>query len=304
MNRIQRIGLGAAVFCLALGGAGCGGKEEGNDPAAAAKKAYEAAGAELKKAVGIISAYQPHLGPQDSKDKYAPKRRADLDRAATYAADEIRHAANIARQRLERSGDAIKDLVGALRAVSKACADAADQPAVEKCAAAVKALDEVIQKTDAASAAAGAGVKLPRVAPDSITDEAKKSLATFMKVRGPGPAEAAYIEKRADEKIAVADLISACQAAAEEAGATQSAFEKADEPLRLIGVTHKMSVDSQCNGLNGTDALRKDLEGCRKKAKSSECAIVCGKAKNILDEGVPAAAFTPLEKDYADICAK
>ena len=37
-------------------------------------------------------------------------------------------------------------------------------------------------------------------------------------------------------------------------------FEHADEPLRLIAVTHKLSIDSQCNTLNATDPMRKELQ--------------------------------------------
>jgi hypothetical protein len=303
---MDRWGLGAAAIALALAqSVGCKSEPEVDPAVEANKKAYEAASAELQKPVALIAAYLPYLAPPDTKDKYAAKRRPDLERAAAAAADEIRHAANGARQNIDRSGAAAtKDLVAALAAVSAACTEAGDPAAVEKCSASVKALDGALQKTGAAAAAAGVTAKYPRVAPESITDDAKKAIAPFLKAKGPGPAETAYWGKRADEKIAVADLVSACQAAADEIGATSQAFEKAAEPLRLIAVTHKMSIESQCNGLNATEAVRKDLQDCRKKAKSSECAIVCGKAKTIVDDGVPAAVFASLEKDYADICSK
>jgi len=250
--------------------------------------------------VAIIAAYLPHLAAPDGKDRFASKRRADLEKAAQAAANEIRFAANGARQRIDGSAATTKDLVAALGAVSAACTDAADPAAVEKCTASVKALDGVLQKTEAA----GGTAKLPRVAPEAVTDEARAATAPLLRARGPGAAEKAYVEKRADEKVAVSDLVTACQAAAEEAGGTAKAFEKAEEPLRLVAVTHKMALDSQCNGLNTAETVRKELQDCRKKAKSSECAIVCGKTKTIVDDGVPAAAFSVLEKDYADICAK
>ena len=95
-----------------------------------------------------------------------------------------------------------------------------------------------------------------------------------------------------------------CQAAASEAEATQKAFERADEPIRLVAVTHKMAIDSQCTRLSTAEGLRKDVSDCKKKAKSAECKVTCGKAKNMLDDGLPAATFEPLAKDYAAICEK
>jgi hypothetical protein len=275
------------------------------DPVAEAnKKAYETASAELKKPVASIAAYLPYLAAPDGKDKFASKRRADLEKAAQAAANEIRFAANGARQRIDGSAATTKDLVAALGAVSAACTDAADPGAVDKCTASVKALDGALQKTEAAGLAAGGTAKLPRVAPEAVTDEARAATAPLLRARGPGAAEKTYVEKRADEKVAVSDLVKACEAAAEEAGGTAKAFEKAEEPLRLVAVTHKMALDSQCKGLNTAETVRKELQDCRKKAKSSECAIVCGKTKTIVDDGVPAAAFSALEKDYAEICAK
>ena len=37
-------------------------------------------------------------------------------------------------------------------------------------------------------------------------------------------------------------------------------------------------------------------------AKSTK--IVCGKVRGWIDDGLPAAAYVPIEKDYADICGK
>jgi hypothetical protein len=62
-----------------------------------------------------------------------------------------------------------------------------------------------------------------------------------------------------------------------------------------------MALDAHCGKVSATETLRKELEACRKK-KTPECATSCGKAKTILEEGVPAAALTPLEKEYADTC--
>jgi hypothetical protein len=61
-------------------------------------------------------------------------------------------------------------------------------------------------------------------------------------------------------------------------------------------------MDSQCRRIGEIEALGKDLAGCRKKAKSTECKVICGKARIWVDDGFPAAAFAPIAKDFADIC--
>lgn len=248
-------------------------------------------------AAALISAYRPHLKVLPSTDKYAPKRRPELDRASAAAANEIRHAANGARQKIDSSsGPAAKDLVTAFQNVAGACADATEDAAVDKCGASIDALDAALQKN------ADAGdKKLPRIAPESVTDDAKKAIASLLKTKGPGPAEEAYIKKRGDAAASAADLSTACQAAQAEVDAIAAQFEKADEPIRLIAVTHKMSLDSQCHKVEAAEGLRKDLEGCRKKAKSTDCKIVCSKVKAQLEE-LPAAVFSTLEKDHPEIC--
>jgi hypothetical protein len=168
----------------------------------------------------------------------------------------------------------------------------------------VKALDASLEKTGAAAAAMGVAGKYPRIAPDSVTPEAQAAIAPYLRARGPGAAEKAYVEKRQDPKASVADVIAACQAAQVDADAAASAFEKADEPIRLTAATRKMARDSQCRRLGELEGLNKDLVDCKKKAKSTECKIVCGKVKGWIEEGLPAAAFTPIQKEYTDICDK
>jgi hypothetical protein len=232
-------------------------------------------------------------------------RRTPPTRTTPTTPTSIRYAANKARQKLEvSSADATKDLQGALRVVTTACADAVEVDMLAKCRDAVKALDASLDKTGAAAAALGVAGKYPRVAPDAVTDEARTQIASFLKARGPGAAEKAYIDKRNDAKASPTDVIAACEAAQGDASAAAMTFEKADEPIRLVGVTRKMAMDSQCRRLGELDALSKDLTGCKKKAKSTECKIVCGKVKTWLDDGLPAAAFTPIQKDYGDICDK
>lgn len=282
---------------------GCGNKGSGDEKVEAEKKAFDNAAKMLVEPVGLISAYRPHLKAPDETRKFAPKRRSDVDRALTAAANEIRHAANGASQNVERAGAAgTKDLETALKAVAGACAEAADEAAFSKCDASVGALDAALVKADAARTTAGAATKIPRIAPESITAEAKKAIAGFLKVKGPSPAEVTYLAKRADAAVSATDLIAACQAAAGEAEDIQKQFEKAEEPVRLVAVTHKMAVDSQCGQLNAAETLRKDLGDCKKKAKSTECKVVCSKVKAVLDDGVPAAAFVSLESDHATIC--
>lgn len=291
----------AALVTLA---AGCKEVEE-TGGAAAEKKAQEEAIIDLKEPVALISAYRPHLRQPDGKDKYAPKRSSDTEKATICAANEIRHAANGVKQKLERkAASSTKELEIALRDVSVACADATELSAVEKCTASIDALDGTLKKIGDKSAAVGVVGKFPRIAPESITEDAKKAIAPYLKAKGSSAAEMDYLAKRADPAVATGDLIAACQAAAGEAETVAKLFEKADEPIRLVAVTHKMSVDSQCNALNGAEALRRDLNACRKRAKSTECKIVCAKVKTVIDDGVRAAAFTPLEKEHAEICEK
>lgn len=300
VNRAQnRTGI---LFVLALA-AGCGSGVD--EKAEAEKKALDAAATAIVEPVGLISAYRPHLAPPDDKVPYAPKRHADLDRAMGAAANEIRHAANAARQNVERAGAAgTKDLEAALKGVTAVCMDTQEPEVVAKCATAVTALDAALEKAEAARTAAGAAKPVPRIAPASITADAKKAVDSFLRARGSGPAEATFVAKRADASAAVADVVAACQAAGSEAEATQKQFERADEPIRLVAVTHKMAIDSQCNKMNAAETLRKEVLDCKKKAKSSECKVTCGKAKVMIDDGVPAAAFESFPKEYAEICEK
>lgn len=294
----------ASFVLLSTFVAGCGGSGV-DEKAEAEKKALDAAAASLAEPIGLISAFQPHLAPPDDKVKYAPKRHADLDRAMGAAANEIRHAANAARQNVERAGAAgTKDLEAALKGVTAVCTDTQEPEVVAKCRAAVTALDAALQKAEATRTTAGAATKIPRIAPESITPAAKKAVDSFLKARGSGPAEAAFVAKRADPNASASDVIAACQAAGSEAEETQKQFERAEEPIRLVAVTHKMAIDSQCSKLGAAETLRKEVGECKKKAKSSECKVTCGKAKVMIDDGVPAATFEPFAKEYAEICEK
>jgi hypothetical protein len=284
---------------------------QGQDPAAQpeggdAKKVHEAAIADLKQPIALVSIYLEHVKVPEKPEPYMPKRRPDLEKASLAAANEIRHAANGAKQKLERgSNEATKDLVTALGAVATSCAEATEPGQQDKCVASVKALDAALEKSSAAATAAGASGKYPRVGPQALTEEAKKAAAPLLKTRGPGSVEADYFAKRKDPALSAADLIAACQAAQGEVDGMAKAFEKADEPIRLVAVTHKMSMDSQCNGLNGVEKLRGELAECKKsKKKTPECTNTCGKVKALVEDGVPAAAFAGMAKEHEETCAE
>lgn len=286
--------------------AACGKSGEGTEGGDAEKKAHEAAANDLKEPIATISVYLPYIQLPKDADKYTPKRHADLDQSTETAANEIRFAANKARQSLEASSaDATKDIQAALKTVTTTCADAQDPEALDKCGASVKALDGALEKAQAAAKALSAQATYPRVGPSAVTPAAQEGIKPFLKARGPTPNDDAYAKKRSDAAASVQDVMSACQAAANDASNAASAFEKAEEPIRLIAVKRKMSMDSQCHQLEQMDSLEKDVVACKKKPKKdADCKIVCGKAKGALDEGLPAAAFAPLEKEFADICDK
>ena len=302
MQKVRHGGFSWAVIALGLC-AGCQGSD-GKGGAAEAKKAHEAAIAEMKQPVALISIYLPHVRQPDAKEPYLPKRRPDWEKASHAASSEVRHAANGAKQKLERvAREATKDLQTALEAIASACTEATEPDKQEACAKSVEALEPALQKADAAAGAAGAG-KYPHVGPEAITEEAKKSIAALLRAKGPGPGEKDYFAKRVDPNATTADVLTACQTAQGEIDAMATAYERADEPIRLVAVTHKMSLDSQCNSLNGVENMRRELEGCKKpgKGKTPECKLTCSKVKAIVEEGVPAAAFVPLKKEFEETC--
>jgi hypothetical protein len=287
-----------ATLCAAATLAiGCGGKAESDGGAAAQKKALEQAAGIVKEPMGLISAYAPYVAPYEKKDKYAPRNHPVYDRAAAAAANEMRHAANGARQRLPSAAGPVGDAMGkALLAVATSCADAADDAAFAKCNAAVTALNTAMAD------ASKSGTTFPGVGPASITDEAKKAVARLEKVNGPGKAEAAYFAKRNDPSASAGDVGQACQAAATEVDGIANEFEKADEPIRVTAVTHKMNLDAQCHRIDAVADLAKSVIDCKKTPKKPDCLAACGKAHTAVDEGLPAAAFEAFAKDVTEIC--
>lgn len=295
----------AALGMLFIVAPGCKGNQEAEAKAAAEKKALEAAVGEVGKSVALLSAYLPYTADPGAAEKYATKRRNDMQRATELAATEIRHAANGARQRVDRGDSpATKALAEAFAAISTACTDANEQAKLDACVAKVKGLDDALGKFEAACTAAGITAKIPRVGPAAVTDDAKKAIASYVKARGPGKAETAFFAKCADEKATVAAVIEACKAAATETEQVADGYEKADEPIRVLSATHKMSVGAQCNALAAIETAQKEVLDCKKKPATPECKNSCAKVKTILDDGIPAAAFASLPKEYADICEK
>src|SRR5262249_18287053 len=162
-------------------GTGCkGDKAEGGEAGGDDKKAFDAAAADLKQPVARIAAYESHIGLPDTSGKYVWKRGGDVGKAAMFAANEVRQAANEARQKLQKtSAAATKDLESALQTVSADCTDAGEPEPIAKCKASVKTLDAALAKAATAASAAGATGKIPRVNAESITPEATAAMATF-----------------------------------------------------------------------------------------------------------------------------
>ncbi len=298
----------ASFFSLTLPALGllvaCGPKADPAADAAAKKKQIDDAIAVLGPSIGKISAFQPHIVLPDTKDPYAPANRQSDVRAATAAANEVRHEATAARQALKKAGSSVTaGIETALDAVSAACADAKEDPQIQGCLKSITALDEALGKAQADATAAGAGSKLPRVGKEAITKEAEATTKHLVNARGPGPDETAYRAKRSDPKATFDDLDKACGKAEAEADAAAQQYENADEPIRLVAVTRKMGMASHCKRLRTAETARSELgEVCKKKPNSSECAIACGKAKAVIDEGLPAAYFEVLKKDSEDAC--
>jgi hypothetical protein len=287
----------AAFFTFSCGGGGDAGTgTTGGDDAA--KAALGKVGETLKEPLALIAGYKPFVAAPDDKDKYVPKRRPVYERSAAAASNEIRAAANDARQKIpSTAGPVGADIVKALNDVAGGCADAADDAAFAKCITSVNALDDALGKAQAAS-----GVSFGKVATATPTDASKKAIGRLDKVKGPGPAEKAFFEKRADAAATTQNVIDACHAAAQEVDTIANQFEKADEPIRVTAVTHKMNIDAQCHRFEVLADLQTNVVDCKKTPKKPECVTTCGKAKAEIEEGVPAAAFESLNKAVADSC--
>jgi hypothetical protein len=293
--------LGSISLSLALGA--CGQKTDPAADAAKKKKEFDDAAGIVAPAISKISAFAVHLTPVDDKDPYTPKSRQWEDRAGTAAANEIRHEATATRQALKKLGSpAMEGLEKAFDDVSAKCADVKEVEKMPGCITSVKGLDTALEKAGADASAAGSSAKFPRVGKDAITKEGEAATQKLATARGPGPEETAYRKVRGDAKASFDTLDAACQKAQQESDDIAVQYENADEPVRLVAVTRKMGMASQCKKLRTASAARTEMEVCKTKPKSTECAVGCGKVKAVIDEGIPAAHFEVLKKEQEDAC--
>ncbi|MSP25421.1 MAG: hypothetical protein EXR75_09705 [Myxococcales bacterium] len=281
---------------------GCGNKAV--DPAEKERAGYGTAIAETRDMVGVVAAFLPYLEAKPAAGKYVPKRRADLDRGASFAANSIRGAANRARLKLLSSpSDVPKALTEAFIAITKACQDADGAEALGVCRASVDALDKALAEAGTKAAALGITEKFPRVSSEFIADKAKKELAPFLMAMGVGAkVEDAYFAVLADEKAAPRDVYEACKTAETEAELKTRELEKVNDELRKVAAVHEQSLEGQCVRLNRTDGTWQELAPCKKDKKKDECVLACSKAKAIVAEGIPAAAFAKMADDVAELC--
>jgi hypothetical protein len=302
---MAKAGLGLGALLLV---ACSGGKNANTGPD---KAAYETAMSELKEPIGLIAGYLPQLRNPDKEKppRFLPERRPDILNTGFYAANEIRHAANTGRQQAERSASVVsKELAAPLLEVAKGCADPKEPEQIDKCAATVKALDQALEQTAGKAKAAGVSAPFPRINPESVTDKAKASMASFLKAIGPGAAEKDFLAKLSNDATTAEEIFAACEGASAEAKATEDEVTKVGEEIRKVAVHHRLFQESLCNHLGaaafaqaGLDACRKDKEK-RAPKKSSECLSACGRVRKTVDDGVPAAAFSKLGADWDELC--
>jgi len=284
------------ISLLSLGLASCAGEESKAAPDATLDA--ESA-ADVNEHVGMIAAYLPYIAAPDTSDKYEPKR-GDVDRATVYAANEIRHAANGLRQRLQRKGGATANALGAsLGEVAEACADLPKPEALATCRDKVTALEAALAKAET-----DGGQKLARAEPGAITEAGKKSLEPYVEVRGPSDAEKTFMKKRGDAAIKLSGVASACEAAAFGLESTANKYEKRNEDLRLVAVTHHQAFQAQCTKMRRAEVTWAQVQGCEKKPDEPDCKIACGKANAMIKNGVPAAALENIGEDVEKFCKK
>jgi len=293
----------AMGFSLSLVGAcDSGGSAEGAQELDLA--AYERAAAELREPAALITAYLPHLSLPEDKQAYAPKSRPELQEASRHAANEIRHTANLARQRVVSpvSLGLTKPLVD----VAVACARPRDDAAVAHCVEVVQDLAAAFEQTAQKGKALGLAA-FPLIGEKgTVTEAAKKAIAPFERAVGPGKTEKDYFAKRGDSKVTAGELVMACQASAAEAEAVMRGFDGKNEDLHKVAAIHQQSLIAQCAKLGLADSVTQGIKDCHKEMKkpepSQECKLACAKAEALLKEGVPAAVFAGVEESYPAEC--
>ncbi|MBI4703974.1 MAG: hypothetical protein HY744_22935 [Deltaproteobacteria bacterium] len=296
----------AAAALAFLAAAGCGEPaKKPMDP----KQACELVAAEAREPVALIAGYRAYL-EEPKPQPYLPKRRTDLEEAAFFAAEEIRHAANTARQYAARTLSPVAAVVSPpLLEVAVRCAEIREMGAVAKCRKAARDLEPALQQQARKCAAAGLGAPFPLAEPGAITDKARAQLARLENALGPGPAEKAMLAKLPDAKVSEDDLVAACAAATAEADTVRRELDKAGpEELHRVAAVHQQALGAHCNRVGLAAGAHNGVLACRKKPTSkkdpryTECKIECAKAMRILDEGVPAEAFSAMAKDHEEIC--
>ena len=297
---------------------GCNGKDD-KDGGAPTKADYEAASKALLEPVGLISAYVPYLENPENKTKghkYAPKRRYDEVKAAFHAANEIRHATNAASQKFKRAKNKVLNTLSPeLTKVTKACATPDEMPEVERCEKQVAELNKLLTKLAEDAKKAGAGGTFPVIGPDSVTETAKKKIAPYQEALGPGKLELVHWATLKDEKATTSDVLANCRKAHQEAETVWENFEKADPEVRKLAAIHMLAVKAQCDQAETTDGVLMAVRTCAEKysddykkkieeEEEQECKLACANAKTRIKIGLEAAAFAPLEKEYADLCLR
>ncbi len=300
-------GFGSVMILLA-----CGKSE----PTAAnpEKEAYEKAITHVKAPVAIISAFLTHLEPKSLPGKYAPTRRPDFDRSATFAGNGMRHAANAARQKLQaESAQVSVALAEPFVAVARACADLPGSEGATLCKAAVLALDAALQDAAGKATAAGVTDRFPRVSEEFLSEVAKKEVAPLVQAMGGGKVELEFYAKLENSAATAQNIVDGCQAAEDEATANIKALEKVGEEVRKVAAVHREMLKAVCARVGRADKARAALESCLQekekkkvlsKDREEDCRLVCTGGKAAIDEGLPAAAFTKIPDFYKELCEK
>lgn len=303
------------VGICGLGFAGCNGDEGGE---ASVKKQYEDAIKDLKEPVGLIAAYRPFLN-EPVRRKYDKKHRADVLEAMIQAADEVRHAANQGRQAGVRSGSSVsKELAPAMLEVSKICAALEEKTEVDKCAAEVDKLDKALGLAADKAKAAGVAAPFPRVAPESVTEKAKKSVGPYLAANGPGKIEKEYLKKRKDPKVRGDEVLQSCRSASGEAKTVMEGLDGKNDTLHKLAAKHYLLIDSLCNRLSFSLTTYDGVLKCKedpdapappkpptkeeKEKAESECRLQCANARKLIHDGVVSAQLEKMKDDFKEIC--
>jgi hypothetical protein len=300
----KKFALGSAC-CLLLPLFGCA-KDEA--PTVDKKAQYETAIKDIGTMVAVVAAYRPYIERKAPTGKFAVKRRPDIDKANTQAANFVRSACNRARQKAQQSTSAVsKELAAPLISTLKACTNAEEPKQLKGCSKAIDDLDKSLAQAATQAKAAGVTTPFPRVAKEYINAKAKAEVAPFLKAIGDGPKEKVYFLALADAKRDGQSVIGACETAKAETDMALNEVKKVSEDLRKLAVHHKYAIEVSCNKLKVTASTIFALsEKCDLKNKASlkspECMQHCSKAKGILNQGIPAAAFVSIEQEHKDRC--